>query len=183
METPDAGLCLKEHFPVNAAEAVEKLMASYGSSVLRTAYFYLADRHLAEDVSQEVFIRVFRAWAKFEGKSSVKTWLTKITVNLCRDKLRQYTRTEGLNDPLAWQRQQPIATDQIAERLTKTAILHVVLSLPLPYQEVIYYYYYQDFSTREIGEVTGATEGTVRSRLHRARELLRERLQKEGLDE
>lgn len=180
METPRTGVDKKQGFPPDPSEALEKLMAAYGSTVLRTAFFYLGDRHLAEDVSQEVFMRAYRGWSGFRGESSVKTWLTRITINLCRDKMRPKSASEEPTDPLLLRRDHPITVEEEAiERLNKTAVLKYVLDLPLPYQEVLYLFYYLDLSTREIAEANGSAEGTVRTRLHRAREFLGERLRRE----
>ena len=184
METPTTDIDPKQSFPANPSEALEKLMAAYGSTVLRTAFFYLGDRHLAEDVSQEAFIRAYRAWSGFRGESSVKTWLTRITINLCRDKMRPKSSSEEPTDPLLLRRDHPVTVEEEAlERLNKTAVLKHVLDLPLPYQEVLYLFYYLDLSTREIAEAIGSAEGTVRTRLHRAREYLGERLRREGFDQ
>lgn len=180
METPRTDVDKKQGFPPDPSEALEKLMAAYGSTVLRTAFFYLGDRHLAEDVSQEVFMRAYRGWSGFRGESSVKTWLTRITINLCRDKMRPKSASEEPTDPLLLRRDHPITVEEEAiERLNKTAVLKYVLDLPLPYQEVLYLFYYLDLSTREIAEANGSAEGTVRTRLHRAREFLGERLRRE----
>lgn len=170
----------KLNFPEAAPDALEKLMTCYGSQVLRTAFFYLGDRHLAEDISQEVFLRAYRSWQNFRGDSSVKTWLLKITVNLCRDKLRSKSSFEQPNDPVLLQRCLPVSEDGVSERLNKAVVLKNVLALPLPYQEVLYHYYYLDLTTQKIAEVIGVSEGTIKSRLHRAKERLKELLMKEG---
>lgn len=81
--------------PRDPREVLEMLMMSLGSLVLRTAFFYLGDRHLAEDLSQEVFIRAYKGWQAFRGDSSIRTWLTRITVNLCRDRLRRLGSLEA----------------------------------------------------------------------------------------
>lgn len=173
-----------EQLPKDPSSALEILMNQYGTTVLRTAYFYLGDRHLAEDVSQEVFIRAYRHWSKFCGKSSVKTWLTKITINVCRDKGRLKSSTEKPIDPVLLQlTEQAGAEEHAMKRIQNTMILKRVLSLPQHYHEVLYLYYYLDLTTPEISEVTGSPEGTVRGRLHRAREMLKAMLKKEGLDE
>jgi RNA polymerase sigma-70 factor, ECF subfamily len=172
-----------QNLPTEPSSALEMMMAQYGTAVLRTAYFYLGDRHLAEDVSQEVFIRAYFKWASFRGESSVKTWLTAITVNLCRDKMGVKGYSEQPTDPSILERIQPISVEEEAmTRLSNTAILQHVLKLPLHYQEVLYLYYYLELTTREIAEATKAPEGTVRGRLHRAREALGKHLREEGLD-
>jgi RNA polymerase sigma-70 factor (ECF subfamily) len=163
------------------SKAIEEMMDCYGSLVLRTAYFYVGDRHLAEDISQEVFIRAFRYWTKFRRDCSVKTWLIKITVNLCRDHFRvkkvaedtsEYT-LENINYAYNLE-------EEVLKRINSTQILKHVLSLPLHYKEVLYFYYYLDFNTLEIAKAAEIPEGTVRGRLHRARKLLAGKLEKEG---
>ncbi|MDT9725100.1 RNA polymerase subunit sigma [Xylanibacillus composti] len=157
-------------------------MNEYGTAVLRTAFFYLGDRHLAEDVSQEVFIRAYRNWTRFRGESHVKTWLTKITINVCRDKAGLKSSSEQPMDPVLMKQPRGAGVEEEAmKRMEKTVILRHVMSLPAPYHEVIYLYYYMELSTTEIAEVTGTPEGTVRGRLHRAREALGQILKQEGM--
>ncbi len=170
-----------DRLPADPAEAVERLMATHGADVLRTAFFYLGDRGRAEDVSQEVFVRAFRGWSRFRGESAVKTWLVRITLNLCRDRMRGRAAHETPADPVALDRASPLDLEAEAlARLERTAILKEVLALPWPYQEVIYLYYYLDLDVRETARAMDVPEGTVRTRLHRARALLKDRLEKEG---
>ncbi|XEC96176.1 sigma-70 family RNA polymerase sigma factor [Paenibacillus tarimensis] len=177
-----AGARERENLPIEPSSALERLMTLYGTAVLRTAYFYLGDRHLAEDISQEVFIRAYRNWSNFRGDSSTKTWLTKITINLCRDKLGLKSSSEEPTDPVLLQYTgQSGVEEQAMKRMMNTAILKQVMKLPTHYHEVVYLYYYLELSTGEIAEATGTPEGTVRGRLHRARELLGTYLKKEGL--
>ncbi len=173
----------KQTFPKDPSSALEKIMELYGTTILRTAFFYLGDRHLAEDVSQEVFIRAYRNWLTFRGDSSVKTWLTTITVNVCRDKMGLKIFSEKPTDPNLLERIQVISVEEeVMQRLSNTTILKHVLKLPTHYHEVLYLYYYLDLSTREIADATGTPEGTVRGRLHRARVVLGKHLKEEGLD-
>lgn len=173
-----------QSFSKEPSEALEKMMDCYGSTVLRTAYFYLGDRHLAEDVSQDVFIRAFRNWKKFRGDSSVKTWLIRITINLCRDKMRLKSSSEKPTDPFLIDGSSQFNVEEaVIKRMNNTSILKHVLKLPQHYKEVLYLYYYLDLSTAEITKVIQSPDGTVRGRLHRARNLLGECLKKEELDQ
>lgn len=172
----------KKDFPADPGLALDHLMARYGTTVLRTAHFYLGDRHSAEDVSQETFLRAYRHWSDFRGDSSVKTWLTRITINLCRDHSARKMNSEQPTDPLVLHRHPPfVMEDEAIRRLEKTTILRHLLELPMPFQEALYLYYYLDFSTAEIATALSINEGTVRSRLHRGREHLRKRIGKEGI--
>ncbi|WHY88828.1 sigma-70 family RNA polymerase sigma factor [Neobacillus novalis] len=171
------------NFSKDPSAAIEDMMNQYGTLVLRTAYFYLGDRHLAEDISQEVFILAYRNWTKFRGDSIVKTWLIKITINRCRDHLRLKRSAEIPSDTLFIN--EPITRnleEEVIKRMNRTEILKHVLTLPLHYQEVLYLFYYLDFNTLEIAKATGDPEGTIRGRLHRARKLLGGLLEKEGFN-
>lgn len=175
-----AGSKNSDSFPKDPAQALEQLMENYGAVVMRTAYFYTGDRFLAEDISQEVFLRAYRKWTSFRGDSSVKTWLTTIAVNVCRDKMGVRMFAEQPTDPSLLERGRAMSVEEEAlERLKKSEVLQHLLRLPLPYQETLYLYYYLDFSTREIAEATSSPEGTVRNRLHRARETLAREMKKE----
>lgn len=180
MMAKPAGLPNRENFPKEPSLALEMMMDRYGTMVLRTAFFYLNDRYLAEDISQEVFLRAYRHWTKFRGESNVKTWLTRITVNACRDKLGLKMSTERPTDPVLLDLNRTRSVEEEAlERLNKTEILQHILRLPLAYQEVLYLYYYLDLTTKEIAGAVEVPEGTVRGRLHRAREMLGQDMMKE----
>ena len=71
-----------------SAYDIEALMREYGNDVLRTAYSYVNDRAAAEDCFQEVFIKAYKNLSGFRGESSVKTWLIRITINVCKDYLK-----------------------------------------------------------------------------------------------
>ena len=170
-------------FSTDAAEALEQMMDYYGSVVLRTAFFYVKDRYLAEDVCQEVFIRAFKNWHHFRGASQVKTWLIRITVNVSKDKLGVKAKyfEQPISPFLLQVNGYGHVEEEVINRMNQTEILKHIMCLPSHYQEVLYLYYYLDFSTAEISTAIEAPEGTVRGRLHRARQLLKELLEKEGL--
>ena len=71
-----------------SAYTLEELMREYGNDVLRMAYLYVKDIHTAEDIFQEVFLKVNQKLDTYEGRSSVKTWLLSITMNTCKDFLK-----------------------------------------------------------------------------------------------
>jgi RNA polymerase sigma-70 factor (ECF subfamily) len=160
------------------SETIRRLMEQYGNDVLRTAFMYLRDRQRAEDVFQEVFIKAFRKYDDFRGESSEKTWLIKITINMCRDILRsswlKRVITGGSIGPKG-------AVSGIEDRYIRKdenrQIFEEVLSLPPVFREAVIMYYYHGYDTSEISSILGVREGTVRSRLHRAREMLRSKLE------
>jgi len=173
------------------AEAFDlaRWMEAYGDTVLRTAYFYLRDRQKAEDVYQDVFLKVYRNRGKLDGMSSPKAWVLKVTINACRDLARTpwWRKVLLLAGPQEEHiRQDGAGKSESAENealLTESyrEIYESVLTLEEPYRSVVLLYYYHELSTPDIGRILHIAEGTVRSRLHRAREMLRAHLDdKEG---
>jgi RNA polymerase sigma-70 factor (ECF subfamily) len=176
--------------PADRTAALEWLMQEYGTKVMHLAYFYLKDRHLAEDVAQEVFIKAYRNWDSFRGESSPYTWLYKITVNLCRDKARGawWRRLIPSDEPRATGRAADLTAppeegpEEAALRQgLHDEVMEQVLKLPEPYREAIVLYYFEDLSTVEIAEITGQNENTVKTRLFRARAMLKDLLSKGGV--
>lgn len=175
--------------PADRSLAIEQLMQEYGTKVLHLAYYYLKDRHLAEDVAQEVFIKAYRSWDSFRGESSAYTWLYRITVNLCRDKARSawWRRLLPSEDPrssaddleLALPEEDPEEAAILGDE--RDRLMEYVMQLPESYREVIILYYYQDLTTVEIAEVTGQNENTIKTRLFRARGILKQLLVKGGV--
>lgn len=179
-----AGRVEQIRFSREPSIALEEMMTHYGTTVIRTAYFYTGDRHLAEDISQDVFVRAYRNWHNFRGESSVKTWLARITVNVCRDRMRLRMTTEEPTDPDSMHGIQPAGVEEeVMQRLSRSTILQHVMRLPVKYREAIYLFYYLELSTKEIAETIGAPEGTVRGRIHRAREKLANQLLREELEQ
>jgi RNA polymerase sigma-70 factor (ECF subfamily) len=156
---------------------VSRLMELYGNDVLRTSYMYLKNRQNAEDAYQEVFIRVFNKLDGFRGESSEKTWIIKITINVCKDMLRgSWLKKVLLTDRFGSKTAASGIEDRIIRKDDNRLLFEAVLSLPQSFKEVILLYYYHGYDTAEIGGILDIAEGTVRSRLHRGRELLRNEL-------
>jgi RNA polymerase sigma-70 factor (ECF subfamily) len=159
-------------------DLVGQLYEMYATDVLRVSYFYLGDRGKAEDVMQEVFIRLMRSKPKLE-EGREKAWLLKVALNLCKDHWRSgwvkrvFLGDEKLNVITA-------DDDPIEDRAEKEALLQAVHSLSPNYREVVLLFYYQGLSLEEIRAMTGIPIGTLGSRLARARKQLKQLL--EGTD-
>lgn len=164
------------------AAVLERLMEAYGDRVLHLAYFYLKDRQLAEDVAQEVFIKVYKGLDNFRGQSSIYTWIYRITVNLCRDKLRSFSwRRLVFTDDLQVLTKSEEDTEASAlKEVRKQELLNHILKLPDHYREVLALHYFEELPTAEIAAIIDQNEITVRTRLHRARKALKDILIKEG---
>ncbi|MBE6054279.1 MAG: sigma-70 family RNA polymerase sigma factor [Clostridium sartagoforme] len=156
---------------------IQRLMDTYGNDVLRTSYMYLKDLQSAEDAFQEVFIKVFNKFGNFKGQSSEKTWIIRITINVCKDMLRSsWLKKILLTDNVKEKRVSIGIENRIIKIEENRLLFDEVMSLSHRFKEVIILYYYQNCNTVEISKILSVAEGTVRSRLHRAREILKTRL-------
>ena len=156
---------------------IQRLMDDYGDDVLRTSYMYLKDLQNAEDAFQEVFIRVFNKFESFKGESSEKTWIIRITINVCKDMLRSsWLKKVLLTDKLKEKNTIIGIDNKIIKEEENKILFEEVMSLSYRFKEVIILYYYHNYNTIEISRILNVAEGTVRSRLHRAREILKMKL-------
>ncbi len=153
-------------------------VTEYGSDVLNLAYSYVKNYHVAQDITQDVFLRAFTKIQTFRGDSGVKTWLLSITANRCKDYLRSWVVRHETNDLTL----QTEATHQLGDdteqaaivRLERDALWRAVNRLPVKYREVIVLFYQRELSSAEVAQTLGISEATVRTRLHRGRALMRE---------
>lgn len=151
------------------AWTAEQLIDAYGDELLRLCLLYMGDRQLAEDAFQETMIKAWRALPKFRGESSVKTWLSHIAVNTCRDMLRSgWLRMRRSSVPLE------AIPELAAQGGGETGdLIAAVLALPAKYREVIVLFYYKDMKLREIAQALHLPQASVSSRLRRARAKLK----------
>jgi RNA polymerase sigma factor, sigma-70 family len=162
-------------------KTLENIMHIYSDMLLRTAFLILKDRKLAEDAVQEAFISFYYSMNEFRGEASLKTYLSRILVNCCRQKLRKgwFRRdipVDGNDNPVLF----GFHGEDADERLDLSQGL---LELDVKYREVLLLYYYNDLSVREIADVLSHSEGTVKSRLKRGREKLKAIIQEDLTDE
>jgi len=145
------------------SDAFTQLVQRYSSDAYRTAFMVLHDREDVEDVVQEAFLTCYRKINTFRMDSSFKTWLYRIVVNLCYDRIRKRSR-ERAGD-----------MSDIEKRID---LKEVIATLNPDYRITLTLYYGMDFSVQKVAEVLGIPVGTVKSRLNSARNLLKERLER-----
>ena len=151
----------------------EILYERYANDVLRVSYFYLGDRQQAEDVTQDVFIRLLTA-APDLRPGSEKAWLLKVALNRCRDIWRAaWVKRVVLGSPAM---ELTPAPDQMDDRLEKQELLAAIRRLPADFRDAILLHYYQGYAINEIAEMLNVPEGTISSRLSRGRKKLEELL-------
>ena len=149
----------------------EEIVARQGPRVYRLAFAQLRSKADAEDVFQEVFLRYVEKLPKFESPEHEKAWFLRVTLNCCRSLWRS-----------AWhKRSAPLDENLPFETRDQWGLHQELLRLPKKYRAVLHLFYWEDMSTAEIAKVTGSTPAAVRKQLERARGLMKERLEKEGL--
>ena len=151
----------------------DELYEHFATDVLRVAYYYLGDKQRAEDVTQDVFVRYLQNRpVLFAGRE--KSWLLKVALNRCRDLWRgAWFRKVVLGHPAF---ELFPAPDEIGALAESTALAEAVNRLPADFKEVVLLHYYQGYGVSEIAGMLDIAEGTVSSRLSRARSKLMKEL-------
>ena len=163
---------------------LEAVMDEYGTEMLRLCTLYLKDYQLAQDAVQETFLRVYTGYSSFHGKSSLKTWVTTIAMNVCRDMMRRHSYKER---PLYLPEDEDEQESYIDRKIsmpespapdidTKLTLIDAVTELPEIYRKAILLYYYNGFTTAEIAKILHCPQSTVNVRLKRGRDMLRRTL-------
>ena len=154
----------------DAGSVLKELMESYGQDIWNYAYFLTKRRDAADDISQDVFLRAFRHLKDFQGRSSVKTWLLTITRNLSLNYLKSsFISKVSLAGWLTTRQAGPSAEMEFLDTEAVSQIWKHVMQLPQAYREVLLLEFHFQLTRKEMAELLGISEGTIKSRLHRAR--------------
>jgi len=149
-------------------EDFEAIYESYKSKVYSTAYRMLGNSTDAEDITQDVFVRVYKKLHTLRNEAVLSTWIWRITMNLCIDWLRK-KKVKMVSS------EEPIVTDRSDPHL-KLTLERMISSLPDGYKSVFILHDVEGLNHKEISKVLRISEGTSKSQLHRARMLLRDKL-------
>lgn len=153
------------------------LYDQYATDVLRVCYFYLSDREKAEDVCQDVFVRLMTTHPVLQPGRE-KSWLLKVALNRCRDLWRgAWLKRVILGGPTF---ELIPAPDEFSRRDDQQAMMAAINQLPATFKEVILLHYYQGMNIAEIAQMLELPEGTISSRLSRGRKKLESILLKGG---
>ncbi len=149
---------------------LEDYFRRYYSFIYRIAFVQLKSHSDAEDIAQEVFVRMIRYNPKFEDVQHEKAWIIKTCINLCKDLLK--SKWHGVD----------IGFDNIEKKyfvLPNVEIdetLWLVMELDDKYKNVLYLFYYEDYSIKEIAKIMDIPENTVKTNLRRGREVLKQKI-------
>jgi len=169
-----------------------RVVAEYHAKVYNLILRYVGDSDEAADLTQDTFVCAFRAWPNFRGDSAVYTWLYRIAINLSKNRLKHLKRRRSAE---AVSLDEPVETDEermdrevedwtlSPERALENRELGLFLAtqvsrLPTDFREVIILRDYQGASYQEIADIVGCSVKAVKSRLFRARTLLRDKLRR-----
>ncbi len=185
---------VSDYVAMNDAELVEQilngnnnafryLVSNYQRLVMHVVGRVVQRQDEAEDICQEVFIKVFRKLKRFRGESRLSTWIATIAYNTSISHIRKQVRRgeQSYDDNpvlIAQRRDESLNQKVIEKKEAKKILMETIESLPVNYRTVLTLFHLEEFSYKEIEEITGMPEGTIKSYLSRARKLLKEKLGK-----
>jgi RNA polymerase sigma-70 factor (ECF subfamily) len=152
---------------INRNEYLAILVNKYADKVLRLALSHLGNLADAQDVCQEVYIKIFKHQRHFNDAEHEKAWIIRVTINTCKDVIR--SPWKKWFSPLT---EVPLPNNDTASM----EVVSIVLTLPRKYRTVIHLYYYEGYKTAEIAELLDIKESTIRTQLKRAKELLKAKI-------
>ena len=157
---------------VSISQQAAQILDTYGDTILRYAYSYLHNQIDTEEVLQDTLIQFLKTRPVFESDEHEKAWLLRVAGNLCKNRLKYNSlrQTDELREELIAEQREDLSF-----------IWDAVQALPVQYREVIHLFYREGYSTREISQILGRKEATIRSDLSRGRGKLKELL-KEAYD-
>lgn len=147
----------------------------YSKLIYRTAHQYLLNVDSAEDITQEVFVKLLTNKKAFNEDEHEKAWLLRVTVNLCKNTLKsKHSNDVALNDEIK------IIDNSFEDKSISKIDMKKQIEFLSPIQRtVIYLYYYERYSIKEISKITQINQNTVKSHLKRAKENLKNNIERE----
>ena len=156
-------------------ERLEQIFRDYYQLIYRVAFSQVKNHADAEDITQEVFLKIIRHDMRYQSMEHERAWIVRVTVNLCRDLLKsKWHRTSvSMEDVSEAQRGSCENFTEIQDDM-----MWAVLQLPEKYRNCLYLFYYEDYSIKEIAQSLEMPENTVKTNLKRGRQALKEFLEK-----
>lgn len=149
---------------------MEEIVGKYTDRLFRTALAIVGGKAEAEDIVQDVFVKLVENPQHFESTEHETAWLLRVTVNLCKDRIRSHW----------WKKTTSLLDTYPAQNEEDNNLMQTVISLPSKYRAVIHLFYYEGYSTKEIAVILKQKESTIRQQLTRARRMLKDFLEGES---
>ena len=145
----------------------------YLKMVYRISYHYFGNREDAEDVSQDVFMKLLSSDIEASDDEKIKAWLIRVTTNTCHSHFRSPFRRKRVDlDDSDYENIVGISSSE-QEIIRRKTVFDAVISLPEHYRIIVYLFYYEEYSTHQISKILEIKETTIQTRLSRAREKLK----------
>jgi len=177
----DPDLMLIQAMAEGDARALDELYARHGGGILSYLTGYLRDRQLAEEVLQDVMLAAWNSAGRFRGDSKVRTWLLVIARNRAINTQRKRSpQLVPLEDDLNSFSTDTGPLEKVVKNSEHQALRQALETLPPAHREILTLVFFHQLTGPEIADVLGITVGTVKSRLHRAKETLRRIMQMTG---
>jgi RNA polymerase sigma-70 factor, ECF subfamily len=167
-------------------DAFAEIIEIYKNSIYQLCFRMLGNRHEAEDMAQEAFIRAYVNINSFNQELKFSTWLFRIATNLCIDRIRkkkpdyyldaEVSGTDGLTMYSQLASDSPLPEKELESLELQETVQKEIMKLPEKYRSVIVLKYIEELSLNEISEILDMPLGTVKTRIHRGREALRQQL-------
>ena len=153
-------------------EQAERLANTYADAILRLSYTYLKNTHDAQDICQTVFVKLLMEPREFKSPEHERAYILRMAANACKDLLKSHWRRTTVA--------MEAASHSPAPELEEGSLSAAVNLLPPKYRAVIYLYYYEGYSSKEIARLLGRNPATVATQLRRGRTQLKDLLESEG---
>ncbi|MEH7333875.1 sigma-70 family RNA polymerase sigma factor [Neobacillus drentensis] len=159
---------------------IDEIMNRYGQEVLKLVFSYVNNRAVAEDLTQDIFVKCYQSLHTYSGKAKLRTWLWRIAINHCKDFLKSWYNKNVViteEEPINNTTQKELVEQTIIQKEEDDQLIAAIMKLPIKYREAIYLYYYEELPIKEIAQLTEVGDNTVKTRLRRAKELLKVQLE------
>ena len=171
-----------KHMTEMDATTLQSIMEQYGGHVWNYAYFLTKDRQLADDITQDVYIKAYYRIETYHGNASFKTWLLTIARNTAfRYKRHAFLKKVTLVDAINYRQEGQSAENEYIEASYTDDIWRIIMALPDKYREVLVLDMYHELTNEEASKLLNVSTGTVKSRLHRARKKVQHKIKEEML--
>ena len=181
---------LMERLKNGDMSAFDQIVEKHKVSLINFAYRFVGDQETAEDIAQETFIRIYKNIRRYRSdKAGLRTWMYKIAANLCKNELRRRSRRskvlvsaaigdqENTGNPIEFMQDKAPGPDQQLEKKEFQKILSETISrLPEKFRTVLILRDIEGMTYEEISQITGKPAGTIKSRLNRARLMLKDKM-------
>lgn len=160
---------------------IDQIIDEHSRYLVRIAYLYVKNWSTAEDIVQEVFVTFFQKSEQFRQEASLKTYLTKVTANRAKDYLRSWKHKKDVLFDTIFTSTKSVE-EMMLEQEQLAALEKNLFQLPLKYREPLILFYYDEQSIAEIADYLQLNENTVKTRLRRAKQQLKEFFEEEEVE-